>query len=205
MMARPKTYLHAVASLDGYIADDNDNVGPLHDWYFNGDHPLVEDDHADVHGGAPFRVSAASADYVRGMWSRLSVLVVGRHQFDLTNGWEGHPPTGQHVVVVSHRPRPVDWHPEAPYHFATSVEDGIALAQSLAGVGEISIGAGEVGGQALATGLIDYVAIDIVPVVFGGGKSYFGSLPKGHLKLEDPDIVIQGNGVLHLRYPVRMR
>lgn len=135
MMARPKTYLHAVASLDGYIADDNDDVGPLHDWYFNGDHPLVEDDHADVHGGAPFRVSAASADYVRGMWSRLSVLVVGRHQFDLTNGWEGHPPTGQHVVVVSHRPRPVDWHPEAPYHFATSVEDGIALAQSLAGDG----------------------------------------------------------------------
>jgi hypothetical protein len=58
------TYLHAVASLDGYIADERDDVGPLHDWYFNGDHPLVDEDHADVHG-APFRVSAASADYVR--------------------------------------------------------------------------------------------------------------------------------------------
>ncbi len=32
-------YLHAVASLDGYIADERDDVGPLHDWYFNGDHP----------------------------------------------------------------------------------------------------------------------------------------------------------------------
>src|SRR6266849_1962752 len=81
------TYLHAVASLDGYIADERDDVGPLHDWYFNGDHPLVDEDHADVHG-APFRVSAASADYVRGMWSRQKVLVIGRHQFDLTNGWE---------------------------------------------------------------------------------------------------------------------
>jgi hypothetical protein len=60
------TYLHAVASLDGYIADERDDVGPLHDWYFNGDHPLVDEDHADVHG-APFRVSAASADYV-GRW-----------------------------------------------------------------------------------------------------------------------------------------
>ncbi len=79
------TYLHAVASLDGYIADERDDVGPLHDWYFNGDHPLVDEDHADVHG-APFRVSAASADYVRGMWSRQKVLVIGRHQFDLTNG-----------------------------------------------------------------------------------------------------------------------
>jgi hypothetical protein len=82
------TYLHAVASLDGYIADERDDVGPLHDWYFNGDHPLVDEDHADVHG-APFRVSAASADYVGGMWSRQKVLVIGRHQFDLTNGWEG--------------------------------------------------------------------------------------------------------------------
>jgi hypothetical protein len=63
------TYLHAVASLDGYIADERDDVGPLHDWYFNGDHPLVDEDHADVHG-APFRVLAASADYVRGMCSR---------------------------------------------------------------------------------------------------------------------------------------
>ena len=106
------TYLHAVASLDGYIADERDDVGPLHDWYFNGDHPLVDEDHAEVHG-APFRVSAASADYVRGLWSRQKVLVIGRHQFDLTNGWEGHPPASDHVVVVSHRPRPTGWHPEA--------------------------------------------------------------------------------------------
>src|SRR5205823_2514567 len=50
----------------------------------------VDEDHAHVHG-APFRVSAASADYVRGMRSRQKMLVIGRHQFDLTNGWEGHP------------------------------------------------------------------------------------------------------------------
>jgi dihydrofolate reductase len=197
------TYLHAVASLDGYIADENDGVGPLHEWYSNGHHPLVDDDHADVHGGAGFRVSAASADYVRGMWSRQRVLVIGRHQFDLTNGWEGHPPASEHVVVVSHRPRPADWHPEASYHFAASVEDGMARAQELAGDGEIGVGAGDVGGQALALGLIDHVAIDIVPVVFGRGKPYFGTLPDGHLMLEDPDLVIPGDRVLHLRYPVR--
>lgn len=196
------TYTHAVASLDGYIADERDDVGPLHDWYFTGDHPLVGDDHADVHGGAPFRVSAASADYVRGMWSRLRVLVIGRHQFDLTNGWEGHPPADNHVVVVSHRPRPAGWHPEAPYHFAASVEEGMARAQELAGEGDIAVGAGDIGGQALSRGLIDYVAIDIVPVVFGRGKPYFGPLANGHLMLEDPDVVIQGDGVLHVRYPV---
>ncbi len=28
------TYLHAVSSLDGYIADEHDDVRPLHGWYF---------------------------------------------------------------------------------------------------------------------------------------------------------------------------
>jgi dihydrofolate reductase len=164
----------------------------------------VAEDHAEVQG-APFRVSAVSADYVRGLWSRQTVLVIGRHQFDLTNGWEGHPPASDHVVVVSHRPRPTEWHPDAPYHFATSVEDGIARAKALAGDGEIGVGAGDVGGQALALGLIDHVAIDIVPVVFGRGKPYFGTAAAPDLSLGDPDVVIQGHGVLHLRYPVRAR
>jgi hypothetical protein len=31
------TIMGAVVSLDGYIADENDDVGPLFDWYGNGD------------------------------------------------------------------------------------------------------------------------------------------------------------------------
>jgi dihydrofolate reductase len=196
------SYLHAVASLDGYIADEHDDVGPLHDWYFNGDQPLVDDDHPDVHS-APFRVSAASVDYVRGMWSRQRVVVIGRRLFDLTNGWEGHPPASDHVVVVSHRPKPVGWHPEASYHFVSSVKAGLALAQEFAGDGEVGVTAGDIGGQALALGLIDYVAIDVVPTVFGRGRPYFGAFTDGPLMLDDPDVVIQGERVLHLRYPVR--
>ena len=105
-------------------------------------------------------------------------------------------------MVVSHRPRPTGWHPEAPYHFATSVEEGIARAPELAGEGEIGVGAGDIGGQALSLGLIDHVAIDLVPVVFGRGKPYFGSLRDGPLMLADPEVVVRGAGVLHLRYPV---
>ncbi|MEU6587204.1 hypothetical protein [Nocardia sp. NPDC046763] len=107
------------------------------------------------------------------------------------------------MVVVSHRARPMGWHPEASYHFGTSVEEGIARAQELAGAGEIGVGAGDVGGQALSLGLIDHVAIDIVPVVFGRGKPYFGTLSDGQLMLADPDVVIHGDRVLHLLFPVR--
>lgn len=43
--------------------------------------------------------------------------------------------------------------------------------------------------------------MDVVPVVFGSGKRYFGSVTAQHL-LENPDAV-QGDRVLHLRYQVR--
>ena len=65
------------------------------------------------------------------------------------------------------------------------------------------VAAGDVGGQALSMGLIDRVAMNVVPVVFGRGKPYFGTLDCGHQLLEDPDTVIQGDRVLHLRFPVR--
>jgi hypothetical protein len=46
------------------------------------------------------------------------------------------------------------------------------------------------------------VRVSLVPVVFGRGKPYCGTFADGHLMLEDPEVVIQGDGVLHLRYPV---
>jgi hypothetical protein len=44
--------------------------------------------------------------------------------------------------------------------------------------------------------------MDVAPVVFGSGKRYFGSFD-GQCLLEDPDVVIRGDRVLHLRYRVR--
>lgn len=51
-------------------------------------------------------VSPVSAAYVRPMWDRIGSMVIGRHLFDMTNGWEGSPPAGEHVIVVSHRSKP---------------------------------------------------------------------------------------------------
>jgi dihydrofolate reductase len=197
--------LHNVVSVDGFIADDNDEVGTLHEWYFRGDTPIIEggDPKYDHSGeGARFKVSSASAAYVRSTWEGIGVIVMGRHLFDLVNGWEGDPPAGDHVVVVSHRPKPEGWHPEASYHFVDDVTAAIARAQDLAGERTVAVNAGEVGGQIFAAGLVDEVAMDVVPVVFGSGKRYFGSIEDQHL-LEDPHVVIQGDRVLHLRFKVR--
>jgi dihydrofolate reductase len=197
--------MHSVVSVDGFIADADDQVGPLFDWYANGDVELID--------GGEIKVSRASADHVRKMWASIGSMVIGRHLFDITNGWEGTPPVGEHVVVVSHRPRPDDWRPQgfhpvhpreqqASYYFIGDVAQAVTKARELAGERTVVVAAGDVGGQALALGLVDEVAMDVVPVVFGSGKRYFGSVDAQHL-LEDPHTVIQGDRVLHLRYRVR--
>lgn len=185
--------MHAVVSVDGFIADDNDDVGPLFDWYFSGDQSL---DHMGM------KLSKASYDYVRPMWDSIGAIIQGRHLFDLTNGWEAQPPAGEHLVVVSHRPKPEGWHPEADVPFFDDIAAAVAEAEQRAGDGVVAVCAGDVGGQALAAGLVDEVAMDVVPVVFGSGKRYFGRIDAHHM-LEDPDVVVQGDRVLHLSYRVR--
>ncbi|AQZ67989.1 unnamed protein product [[Actinomadura] parvosata subsp. kistnae] len=190
-----KVVLYSSVSIDGFIADENDQPGPLFDWLSNGDVPL--DDSGEI------KVSRASYDHTRSYWDEIGVTVVGRHVFDMTDGWGGKPPSGiDHVVVVTHRPMPEGWDPNAPFHFANSIETAMARAQELAGDRTVEVAAGNVGGQVLAAGLVDELAMDVVPVVFGTGKRYFGSVDAQHL-LENPHVVIQGNRVLHLRYRVR--
>ena len=193
--------MHNVVSVDGYIADENDEVGPLFEWYFNGDHPLTPGEMDEPWPGG-LRVSKASHDYIRPTWDAIGSMVIGRHLFDMTNGWEGRPPAGEHVVVVSHRPKPDGWHPEASYHFVDDVAAAIATAKELAGERTVAVAAGDVGGQALALGLVDEVAMDVAPVVLGSGKRYFGSAATQRL-LDDPHVFVQGDRVLHLQFRVR--
>jgi hypothetical protein len=60
--------MHNVVSIDGFIADDNDDVGPLFDWYFNGDTPLIPGEMDEPSPGG-MKISKASYDYIRPTWS----------------------------------------------------------------------------------------------------------------------------------------
>jgi dihydrofolate reductase len=190
-----KVMVGATVSLDGFIADDNDAVGPLFDWYGNGD---VEVTLADPN--RRFHVTRASAEYIRAFDS-VRATVIGRRLFDITNGWHGVPAAGEHVFVVTHSP-PTDWgFPDAPFTFVTEgVASAIARAREFAGDGDVSVTAGEIGSQALAEGLVDEVHLELVPVLFGSGKRYFTTATEQ--MLENPRI-IEGDRVLHLMYTVR--
>lgn len=190
-----KVVMYASVSIDGFIADEHDQPGPLFDWLISGDVPLDE--------SGVLKVSRTSYDYTRPYWDQIGTTIAGRHVFDLTDGWDGTPPGGvDHVVVVTHRSAPDGWNPEAPFYFIDGVEAAVAKAQELAGERIVEVAAGDVGGQVFAAGLIDEVRMDVIPVVFGSGKRYFGSIQAQHL-LGDPEQVIQGNRVLHVRYRVQ--
>ena len=60
-----KVVMYASVSVDGFIADENDQPGPLFDWLVSGDVPLDE-------SGA-LKVSRTSYDYVRPYWDQRSL------------------------------------------------------------------------------------------------------------------------------------
>jgi hypothetical protein len=108
-------FAEGVMSLDGFVADESDAVGPLFDWFGNGPVAMTGADPDRV-----FRVTPQSADYLRNeAWANVGVAVVGRRLFDLTDGWGGRPPISDSVVVVTHRV-PTDWpYRDAPFSFVT--------------------------------------------------------------------------------------
>jgi dihydrofolate reductase len=193
-----KVVVQATMSLDGFIAYPSGGVGPLFDWYRNGDVEFHDNERT-------YRVSAASAEYLRSAWSDVGPGVLGRRLFDLTDGWGGTPAVGDAAFVVTHRV-PTEWieaHPDAPFTFVTDgVESAIAKAQAVAGDRVVSLTAGNLAGQALAAGLVDELRVDLVPVLLGTGVRYFGDFTGAERLLENPQVV-QGDRVTHLHYRVR--
>src|SRR3954468_6137581 len=186
----------ASMSLDGYIAKDDNTIGRLFDWFQNGD---VEVPTASE--GITFHLSPQSAEYW-GQWvSELGALVCGRTLFDFTDGWGGRHTMDVPVVVVTHQV-PADWvdaHPEAPFTFVpTGVEAAVARAREIAGDRIVAVAAGTIARQCLELGLLDEVAVDLVPVVMGTGRPFFGSLAGTDVALGDPTVCIQGDRVTHL-------
>ena len=193
-----KVLTHMCMSLDGFVAQPDDNPAELFDWYWIGDVVVPS-----AQESMSFSVDAASALMLQELTSGCGALVAGRRLFDQTDGWGDNHPAGAPVVVVTHRPPPDDALKRFPRTtFTAGVEEGIATAKEIAGDRFVTIASANIIQQALNLSLVDEVCVSQVPVLFGSGISYFGELIGDHVMLDDP-FVVQGNRALHLRYPVR--
>lgn len=184
-------------SLDGYVADPNDGVDALHAWYVNGDveTPTGMD-------GFTFRTSAASAEVLRDALEDTGALITGRRNFDIAGGWGGHHPLGVPVFVVTHS-SPGGWPRDgAPFTFLGSVEQAISAGRAAAGDKRVVIASPSIAQQALELGLLDEIAISLVPVILGAGIPFFAKHDGRPIALGDPRVA-QGTGVTHLRFKVK--
>lgn len=192
-----KVLTHMTMSLDGYIADPNDQPGELFDWYQAGEVSLPS-----ANETVTFNVDEASAEVLGELTEKAGALVAGRRLFDIANGWNDAHPAGMSVVVVTHRP-PDDAAERWPKTtFVDGVEPAIAKAREIAGDDNVTLASPNIIAQALELGLVDEIRVSLVPVLFGEGIPYFSKLNQGHLLLEDP-VVVQGHRALHLTYPIR--
>jgi len=110
-------------SLDGYVADLNDGVGEVFDWYF---HSGDVEFHTGGSDPMTFKVSGPSAEHLRALTSGLGAMLTGRRTFEVAHGWGGNHAWGPAFVLTHHVP--AGWpRPNSTVHF---VLDGIESAET---------------------------------------------------------------------------
>lgn len=192
-------------SLDGFIAGPNDNAenglgdggDALFKWYSSGDTDFVLPGTDMV-----FKISAASAEFLRDYWLGVGASVTGRRTFDITHGWGGNPPGGSSCFVLTHNV-PQEWVKDgSPFTFVTDgIESAIAQAKQAAGEKSVDLLGASIVQQCIHAGLLDEIQIDLIPVLLGDGVRLFDSLGITATQLEKIAVVDAPN-VTHLRFRV---
>jgi len=202
-----KVVIELSMSLDGFIAGPNDSPDnglgdggdALFKWYSSGDtdFPLPGTDMV-------FKISRASAEFLRPSWMNIGASVTGRRTFEIAHGWGGNPPGGADApyFVVTHTV-PGEWvKPGSPFTFVTDgVESAVRQAKKAAGDKNVDLMGASIAQQCLKAGLLDEIQIDLAPVLLGGGIRLFDHLGTAPIELQ-PLAVVQGLDVTHLRYCV---
>jgi dihydrofolate reductase len=178
----------AIASLDGYIADEDGNF----DW-------AAPDE--EVH------------TFINDLGRSIGTYLLGRRMYEVLAYWDNPPALDEQPRVVQEFAE--IWQAadkivysrtlEAPRTARTRIErdfDPEAIRQLKAQSDrDLAVGGPEVAGQAIRAGLVDKYQLFVVPVVVGGGKQ---ALPRdGRIDLELVDEGRFANGTVFLHYRTR--
>jgi dihydrofolate reductase len=186
-------------SLDGFVADRNDGVAEVFDWYMNSGNVEFNTGGSDP---MTFKVSPPSAEHLRRLWSELGAVLTGRRTFEVAEGWGGNHAWGP-AFVVTHK-IPEGWpRPNSTVHFVTDgIESAVKKAKAAAGGKSVAVHGADTIQQLLNAGLLDEMNIDVAAVLLGSGVRLFDKLAGTPAVLGNPTVV-QGVGVTHLRYKVK--
>src|SRR6187397_2255211 len=186
-------------SLDGFVADANDGVAEVFDWYFSGD---VDVSASSATMDMTFHVSPQSAEHLKSLQAEVGAMLTGRRTFDAADGWGGQHPWGVPAFIVTHEV-PDGWpRPGSTVQFVTDgIESAVAQARSAADPRSVGVHGAQTIQACLDAGLLDEIHIDLAAVLLGAGVRLFDQLASTPVVLGNPTVVT-GVGVTHLRYPV---
>ena len=201
-------------SLDGYVAGPNQSeenplgVGgeQLHDWAL--ELKAWREPHG-MEGGE----ENASTPVMKERTADIGAEIMGRGMFGPPDGgpwggepWQGwwgeDPPFHTPVFVLTHHEREPLTLSDTTFTFVTDgIGSALEQARDVAGGKDVLIGGGaDVINQYLAAGLVDQVALHVVPILLGGGERLFAGVGPD-LQLEQLRAV-EAPGVAHLKYRV---
>jgi len=181
-------------SLDGFMTATNvrpeeplgDGGQRLHEWAFDEDERNRQ-------------LLAEAANFE-------GAVIAGRRTYDLSVAWWGADgpagPARVPVFVLTHA-EPEEVPEGGVYTFVTDgIQSALERAKAAAGEEDISVmGGAEIGQQYIRAGLIEEIAIHLVPVLFGSDTRMFEHLGSEHIRLE-PMEVIEATAATHLRFRV---
>jgi dihydrofolate reductase len=189
------TVLYMSMSLDGFIAEPNQDPGRLHEWIF----PGAE--------GGDFAAAVARLKGVNRQiydeFMSTGAVVAGRGTFEPAGGWGGDHHDGVPIYILSRNPAPA-WAAGWPLvHYVGDLGAAMREAKQAAGDKNVLVHGAGIAPRALAAGLLDELEIHLVPVLFGEGRRLFEHLGAKHRELERIRVLEGEGGVTHLRYRVR--
>jgi dihydrofolate reductase len=174
-------------SLDGFIADTNDDVSLLFAWF----------------ASAWDRFYEVAGDPL----NECGAVIMGRRSFDMIDGeqgWvfpDGTAPDWPVIVLQSHARASVK-KGKTHYHFVTDgIQSAITKARELAGEKDVALHGASSVQQALKAGLLDEFHLNIAPVLLGEGVRLFDHLGASPIQLERTR-TLETPGATHLSFRV---
>jgi dihydrofolate reductase len=194
-----KVVLDMSMSVDGFITGPDDSAGHglgvdgerLHAWLGAGDGDPRSYRPADEAGATVFDELIATG-----------AVITGRRTFEHAGGWGGDHHDGVPIFVLTHA-APDEPAPGQARYVTDGIASCVEQAKAAAGGRDILLHGAATAQACLRAGLLDEMELHLVPVLLGQGRRLFEDLPPDHVEL---DLVrrLDGPGVLHLRYRVRL-
>ena len=178
-----KVIFGMTVSLDGFVNDKNGSVARLY----------------------PDLAALDQTELLQEEIRNTGAVVMGRHTYDMGKGdYTGYEFQVPIFVITHHAPEPPRGQNEnLKFHFVTdSIESAFEQAKAAAGDKNVMVvGGPNIGQKSLKMGLIDQVAVGIMPVLLGGGLRLFENLEDISIKLEEIE-VLRTPGRTDIKYRV---